>query len=277
MSAHDPSIETSRAVIDRPYSKGGSMRAQTPKRGRAIFAALVLMTTCTLLFVLVKQRPDLKSSSGSSLGSPRLVSIEELTDYGEICAPEPPSRNASLIAALEDRNLFATFQDTSVHAASPETGDTAEVTRPPIRTIKDTYPIYSSVAVDPVRDEIVLQDTNLFGIKIFNRLDNTPPNVEATQPKRAIEGRDTKNEYNNGLYVDAKSGDIYNVAMDTADAVFVFRGGTSGNTEPQRILKVPHRGFQLAVDEEKQELYSTNQYPPRVLVFPKNAPGDANP
>src|SRR5438046_10148974 len=120
MSAHDPSIETSRAVIDRPYSKGGSMRAQTAKRGRAIFAALVFITTCTLLFVLVKQRPDLKSSSGSSLGSPRLVSIEGLTDYGEICAPETQSRTASMIAALEGKKLLPPFQHKSVHTATAE-------------------------------------------------------------------------------------------------------------------------------------------------------------
>src|SRR2546426_423821 len=171
------------------------MRAQKAKRNRAIFAALALMTACTLLLVLIGKRPDLKNSSGSSLGSPRLVSIEELPDSGEICAPEPPRRNASMIAALEDKNLFAAFQETSVFAASPETGDTAEVTRPPVRTIKDTYPIYSSIAVDPMRDEVVLQDTNLFSIKVFNRLDNTAAGLEASQPKRVIQGPHTLNEY----------------------------------------------------------------------------------
>src|SRR5438034_7274292 len=205
------------------------MRAQKAKRNRAIVRAFALMTTCTLLLVLIEKRPDLKISSKPSLGSPRLVSIEELPDSGEICAPEPPSRNASMIAALEDKNLFAAFRETSVHAASPETGDTADVTRPPIRTIKDTYPIYSSIAVDPVRDEVVLQDTNLFGIKVFNRLENTPGNVEATTPKRVIEGPDTKNEYNNGVYVDPKNGETYNVAMDTADAIYTYRAGAQGN------------------------------------------------
>ena len=250
------------------------MRAQTAKRGRAIFAALVLMTTCTLLFVLVKQRPDLKSSSGSSLGSPRLVSIEELTDYGEICAPEPPSRNASMIAALEDKNLFAAFQQTSVHAASPETGDTAEVTRPPVRTIKDTYPIYSSIAVDPLRDEVVLQDTNLFSIKVFNRFDNTPAGVEATQPKRVIQGPHTLNEYNNGLYIDPQTGNIHSVAMDTADSMIVFPGGANGDVAPIRKLNTPHRNFATAVNEEKGEIYITIQYPPKVMVYRKEANGD---
>src|SRR2546422_9144181 len=175
------------------------MRAQKAKRNRAIFAALALMTTCTLLLVLIEKRPDLKNLSGSFLGSPRLVSIEEFPDSGEICAPEPPNRSASMIAALEDKNLFAAFQETSVHAASPETGDTAEVTRPPIRTIKDTYPIDSSIAVDPMRDEGVLQGTNLFRIKVFNRLDNTAAGLEVSQPKSVIQGLHTRSECNNGL------------------------------------------------------------------------------
>ena len=241
------------------------------KSGRAILAsagAIAIGIFC--LSQVERLQPAPVSEPG--MGSARLVSIEQLPGTTDFCYAQPISAIATLSKEFEENNLFAALGERSVYAA-----DTVDVSRPPVRAIYDTYPIYSSVAVDTVRDEVVLQDTNLFGIKIFNRLDNTPPNVEATQPKRVIQGPDTKNEYNNGLYVDPKSGDIYNVAMDTADAVFVFRGGASGNTEPQRVLKVPHRGFQLAVDEEKQELYSTNQYPPRVLVFPKGASGDAKP
>jgi len=189
-----------------------------------------------------------------------LVSVGRLTD-GDFCAPsEPVSAIATVSAEFE------------VHAA-----ETVEVNRPPARVIKDTYPIYSSIAVDPIREEVVMQDTNLFGIKVFNRLDNTPENVDATQPKRVIQGPDTKNEYNNGVYVDPKNGETYNVAMDTADAIFTFRAGAEGNVEPMRILNIPHRGFQIAVDEDKQEVYSTNQYPPRVLIFRKGASGNEKP
>ena len=253
------------------------MRGQKTQRKRAIFAAFVLMTTCTLLVALIEQRPNSKSLSGSSLGSPRLVSIEELPDYGVICAPDPPNRHASMIAALEDKNLFAAFQETAVHAASPETGDTGEVTRPPVRTIKDTYPIYSSIAVDPLRDEVVLQDTNLFSIKVFNRRDNTPANVEATQPKRVIQGPHTLNEYNNGLYIDPQSGNIHSVAMDTADSMIVFPGGANGDVAPIRKLSTPHRNFATAVNEEKGEIYITIQYPPKVMVYRKEANGDEKP
>src|SRR5688500_16738421 len=41
--------------------------------------------------------------------------------------------------------------------------------RMPLRRIYDRYPQYSAVAVDPARDEVVLQDENLFQIQVFNR------------------------------------------------------------------------------------------------------------
>jgi hypothetical protein len=239
---------------------------------RRTFVALVFMTVCALL-LSTAERPRLVP------GSPRLVSIEELPDYGEICAPEPAGHSSSMIAAGEDKeenNLFRAFQETSVHAATAE-GDTAEVTRPPIRTIKDTYPIYSSVAVDPIRDEVVLQDTNLFGIKIFNRLDNTLPDAEAAKPKRVIQGPHTLNEYNNGLYIDPPTGNIHSVAMDTADNMIVFPGGADGDVAPIRKLSTPHRNFATAANEEKGEIYITIQYPPKVMVYRKEANGNEKP
>src|SRR3989442_1681082 len=253
------------------------MRAQKTKRNSVIFAALVLMAACTLLLALVGERSNLKTPSGSPVGSPRLVSVQEVPDYGEVCAREPPSRNATMIAALQEKNLFASFQETAVHAASPETGDTAEVTRPPVRTIKDTYPIYSSIAVDQLRDEVVLQDTNLFSIKVFNRLDNTTPNAEPAQPKRVIQGPHTLNEYNNGLYIDPQTGNIHSVAMDTADSMIVFPGGANVDVSPIRKLNTPHRNFATAVNEEKGEIYITIQYPPKVMVYRKEANGDEKP
>lgn len=238
---------------------------------RKIVPALVLATAFGLFCLSIADRSSIPSEPGP--GSARLVSVERLPGYSELCMPEEPlSAIAVLAAELEDNRLLRAFRETSARAS-----DTIEVTRPPVRTIRDTYPIYSSIGVDPVRDEVVLQDTNLFAIRIFNRLENTPPDADASKPKRVIQGRDTRNEYSNGLYIDPTTGDISNVAMDTADAIFTFRAGIEGNTEPMRILNIPHRGFQVAVDEDRQEMFSTNQYPPRVLVFRKGASGDEKP
>ena len=173
-------------------------------------------------------------------------------------------------------NLFNAFDD-SAYAAAQSTADTADLTRPPVRTIRDTFPIYSSIAVDTQFNEVVLQDTNLFGIKVFNRLENTPANVDASKPIRVIEGEKTDLEYNNGLYVDPKNGDIYSVASDTADNMIVFPRDASGDVAPARLLKTPHRNFATAVDEEKGEVFITIQYPPKVVVYRKQASGDDKP
>ena len=252
------------------------MRAGKNKGRRGIFAVVVLIAAGTI-WLSTAERPKLESAFGSASGSPRLVSVEELPGYGDICALDPASHSTSMIAALEENNLFALFQERSVYAASQEGGQTGEVTRPPVRAIKDTYPIYSSVAVDPLRDEVVLQDTNLFGIKVFNRLDNTPTDAESTKPKRVIQGPKTLNEYNNGLYIDPKTGNVHSVAMDTADSMIVFPGGANGDVAPIRKLNTPHRNFAAAANEEKGEIYITIQYPPKVMVYRKEANGNEKP
>src|SRR5215831_14103998 len=66
------------------------------------------------------------------MGSARLVSIEPMSSF-DSCARIPSEPRES--------NLFIDFEPL-VYAA-----DTADITRPPVRTIRDTYPIYSSVAV----------------------------------------------------------------------------------------------------------------------------------
>ena len=53
----------------------------------------------------------------------------------------------------------------------------------PVRAIEDHYATFAAVAVDPVRNEIVLQDENLFEIRVYNRLANTPRTAAMTEPK----------------------------------------------------------------------------------------------
>src|SRR5437763_988917 len=85
------------------------------------------------------------------IGSARLISIEPMSSF-DSCARLP--------AGASESNLFQDFEPVAYAA------DTADITRPPVRTIRDTYPIYSSVAVDTVRNEVILQDTNLFSVRI---------------------------------------------------------------------------------------------------------------
>ena len=238
-------------------------------REKAIFAAVVAIATL-IVSSSSTRAPELTGISG------RLVSIQQLqTDFGDMCNWEPAAAPQRIAASPLD-NLFDAF-DGSAYAAAQSTADTADLTRPPVRTIRDTYPIYSSIAVDTQFNEVVLQDTNLFGIKVFNRLENTPATVDSSKPIRVIEGEKTDLEYNNGLYVDPKNGDIYSVASDTADNMIVFPRDAKGDVPPARLLKTPHRNFATAVDEEKSEVFITIQYPPKVVVYRKQASGDEKP
>jgi hypothetical protein len=219
------------------------------------------------------RRLQVSDSSSEVTGSARLVAIQEFPDFGDVCNMEPAAPDTS----PGEENLFSAFAEPAAHAAPQSSGETTDVTRPPVRTIRDTYPIYSSIAVDTQRDEIALQDTNQFGIKFFKRLENTPTGAGASTPLRVIEGEKTDLEYNNGLYIDPKNSDIYSVASDTADNMIVFPYGAHGDVPPVRRLRTPHRNFATAVDEEKGEVFITIQYPPKVVVYRKEASGDDKP
>ena len=229
-----------------------------------ILAATVAVVVGIFSFSSI-QTPELRRSTGG----PQLVSVQELPN-SDFCQP-------GYEALPEASRAFDVFGRSSVYAGSQASGQTGVINRPPMRTIRDMDPIYSSVAVDLNFDEVVLMDNNNWALRIFNRLDNTPPGVPFTQPKRVIQGPETDIQYNNGIYIDPKNGDIYSVETDTGDEVVVFPREANGNVKPARILETPHRGFSLAVDEERQELYVGVQHPPEVAVYRKAASGDEKP
>jgi len=230
-------------------------------------------TTVIALGIAVSS--TLPASRISTVDSSRLVSIQPLPDLGEMCLWEPVSMKS--VAAPEDTNLFAAFGERSVYAASQDTAGTMDVARPPVRNILDTDPIYSAVTVDTRLNEVYLQDPNTWSIRVFNRLDNTPPNAPRTEPKRVIGGPKTDVQFNSCVYVDPKNGDIYSVENDIGDSIVVFKNDANGDVEPIRKLSVTHRAYAMAVDEDNEEFYLSVQYPPQVAVYRKLAFGNEKP
>jgi len=112
---------------------------------------------------------------------------------------------------------------------------------------------------------------------VYDRMSNTPANAVLSEPKRVIAGLDTKVEFNCGLYVDPRTGDIYSINNDTIDTMVVFSRNAKGNVRPNRELSTPHRAYGIAVDEHSQELFLTIQDPPMVVVHHKDAKGEAEP
>jgi DNA-binding beta-propeller fold protein YncE len=147
----------------------------------------------------------------------------------------------------------------------------------PLRTIQDTAATFSAVAVDPVRNEIVLQDENLFQIHVYDRTAATPSGAAISRPKRVIQGPQTEIEFNCGLYVDPQNGDIYSLANDTSDTLLIFDHDADGNVRPRRTLHTPHGTYGIAVDETAGEIFLTVEHDNAVVAFRKDAKDNERP
>lgn len=238
----------------------------------------VIVVIATLVLVAgearrLEQRHASNISLRPSSGSPRQVSVAPLPETnGEMCE-WTPIRTA---AALPQERLSARSAAAAV-SSEADVRSANDADRAPLRVIRDTYPTYSAIAVDLNSNEVFLEDENLFGIKVFNRTDNTPPGAGFTEPKRLLGGTETKLEFNCGLYIDPKSGDVYSVANDVVDTLVIFPHDAQGNVAPKRQLHTPHGTYGITVDEAAQELYLTAEHNNGVVVYPKMAAGEQKP
>jgi len=207
------------------------------------------------------------------LGQERLVSVEPLPEgVGEFCEPVEPAAPPTLMAVLQQRQEA---RQAAIAARNTATEDRSKLK--PVRSIHDPYAAYSSVAVDPVNNEVVLTDENLFQILVYDRTATTPPTARLTEPKRIIAGLNTKIEFQCGLYIDPKTGNIYAVNNDTVDTLVIFDRNAKGNVPPTRELYTPHGTFGIAVDEAAEEMFLTLQHDSAMVVFRKYAQKDESP
>ncbi len=257
--------------------RGGGLSNLLRPVGRIVLVCIAGAGSVWLLLAGQGQSSGLYAVEQTGLrlptGYPQLVSYQPLPQTGgwEQCLLMPAG--ASLVTA------YAQQAQQPAPSPSPRPAETTSNNgdRPPRRVIHDPRPTFSAVAVDPVRDEVVVQDENLFQILVYDRLANTPPQAALTEPKRVIGGLKTKVEFNCGLYVDPKTGEIYSVSNDTVDTTVVFSRQARGNVTPDRQLHTPHGTYGIAVDEEHQELFLTVQHDSAVVVYRKAASGEEEP
>jgi 6-phosphogluconolactonase (cycloisomerase 2 family) len=237
---------------------------------------------------------------GPSAGAARLVAIHNLPEGAMCLWPEERATQteesrleelqgrqlAMLRQGVTPRALFAAFQEPEGRAGrgqgrgqrQPPAPALREIARQPApRVLGDTFPTFTAVGVNTQTNEVIIQDNNLWSTWIFNRLENTPPAAPASKPKRIIQGEETHIQFNNGVYVDPRNGDIYSVESDTGDRMVVFSHDAGGNIAPKRLLNTPHRAYSIAVDEVREELYMTIENPAEIVVYRKTAQGDEAP
>jgi DNA-binding beta-propeller fold protein YncE len=238
----------------------------------AIFpiASLILGSAGIVFLSGPRNADSISEASAQSHRAPRLVTVRPLLPFeGLHCPWKPASGEGAIPSGLMQ----------AAGALSPAAAEhvSREIDLTPVRALEDEYATYSAVAVDPVRNEIAIQDENLFQILIFDRLANTPPSATMTEPKRILSGPATKIEFNCGLYIDPKNGDIYSVNNDTTDTTVIFAHGQQGNVAPSRELHTPHGTYGIAVDETNGEMFFSIEHDNAVVAYEKMASGEDEP
>ena len=239
--------------------------------GVVVLFSFVAVVAIWVLFAGDAKGPEFSAASQAVWRNPtgyaQLVASEPLpTMEGEMCQWVPASASTTLVASL--RQMSADRE--------PARGS-VDLDRSPVRVLKDAYPTFSAIAVEPENNMLVITDENLFQIMEYDRRDNTPPQARMTEPKRTIGGTLTKAEMLCGIYIDPKTMDTYVVNNDTQNWMAVFSKNAQGNVEPDRFLEVPHGAFGITADEERQELYITIQHNNAVVVYRKLASGEEEP
>jgi len=227
---------------------------------RLVVPVPFLIAASVLLFMTEPVR-------GIDLGASRLVKSEPF--------PEAAADSCTWEAAAPMPSAFQRA-DGAAAGQSPAIGDPRVATRTPTQTIRDPYPGFSAIRVDPVHNEVVVMDEFKFDIYVYDRLATTPASAPATTPKRMIGGGKTRSRYNSDGYVDTKTGDIYIVNNDSEPGMYVFSRGANGNAEPDRGLVTPYGAFGLTVDEDRGEMFVTIQHDGAVQTFKKTASGRDN-
>ena len=187
-------------------------RLQLLSHHRRKSAALVFALLAVSAGFLFAKRGQEQPARATPIGSERLVSWKPL--------PETTGSPGELMQASAPLTLAAALPQSRPGATAPPPQPSEEAReevakRPPLYIVRDSYFGFAGIAVDSIRDEIVLAEENVSNIVVYDRRSNTPLAAAMTEPKRLIGGEETFVEYACSVYVDPTSGDIYGVNNDT--------------------------------------------------------------
>jgi DNA-binding beta-propeller fold protein YncE len=239
-----------------------------------LLALFVFSSLAAAALLLTGEATSLSRSV--TIGANRLVKWEQLPELsGPMCEMEPASATgaaAFLPVSLQAQAVSGGSANNTKAPPAPNAEAQARVkARAAIYRVEDPYYGFAGIAVDPIRNEIIIAEENVSNVVVYDRMANTPPNAAMTEPKRVIGGPDASLEYACSVYVDPESGDIYAVNNDTMNWLPVFGRDQKGNAIPKRRIQTPHTTFGIVADETANELFLTIQDDHAVVVYDKNA------
>jgi DNA-binding beta-propeller fold protein YncE len=151
----------------------------------------------------------------------------------------------------------------------------ARIDDAPIRSVRDRFPVFADVAVDPESNIVAVTDENLFSLRTYDRdlLTN-----DVADPRTVITGPKSRVDFVCGVAIDPRNREIYAVNNDTAADMLVFKYDTSGNVPASRTLRpAPVSTWGVALDLKNDEIAVTVQQTNKVMVYRRLAEGDEKP
>src|SRR5258708_37255076 len=83
----------------------------------------------------------------------------------------------------------------------------------PLRSVRDRFPVFADVAVDPESNIIAVTDENLFSLRTYDR---DLVSSDVADPRTVITGARSRVDFVCGVAIDPKNKEIYAVNNDTA-------------------------------------------------------------
>jgi DNA-binding beta-propeller fold protein YncE len=201
-----------------------------------------------------------------------VIFIAAAAIVGDIPYRFPPASSFGLVASqLTPAELAAYAHENGCVSPSDDAADSGLM---PARTIKDAYPNFLGIAVDPQNGNVAMSDSGLNGLMMYNRAAGTSPGVDqVTKPVAELRGSETDIGFVAGVALDPVRKEKYTVNNDGSDSVVVFDYDATGNRTPKRSFMVAHQAWGIALDRKRDELAVTVEINNWIEFYRRDATG----
>jgi 6-phosphogluconolactonase (cycloisomerase 2 family) len=148
----------------------------------------------------------------------------------------------------------------------------------PLRAIKDPYPVFTDVAVDPESNIALMSDENLFSLRTYDRNNPNAPLNAISDPRTVITGPKSEVDFVCGVAIDPIHRELYSANNDTDSVLMAFKYEANGEVPPARKVDAAARGtWGVALDLKNDEIAVTVEHINQVEIYQREATGKDKP
>ncbi|MBI2816077.1 MAG: hypothetical protein HYX72_03970 [Acidobacteria bacterium] len=149
--------------------------------------------------------------------------------------------------------------------------------RAPIRVITDANPVFSGIAMDMQRNEVIMtNDNDASQPSIMVYPSQFPPTDKVMEPRRRIAGPQSDLGLPCAVAVSPEYHEMYTVSGDGQE-LNTYPLEARGDVPPSRQISVPHSAGGLFLDSKSGELFMTTEHVNKISVYRRTAQGEEDP